>query len=284
MKKLLIFFLLLLNGNLNAENITLDIAQISSFFDSHSNGKVNPVPFNLRQLESFHKQLGVKGKEAKNLTRKYLKFTYPKGSIAIGKINSSSLPMSSKLELIKANGKNLVISFSLTELWSLPQKLLNAIPPHSINASVNRLDAKNIERGLVKFKHNLHYSTFIRMQDSLMKEYLFSSPSEDNLVAEGLDKIKNNFSITFKAQECKKSKCTSKKKQDIYSSFKFEKLYSSIPIQANIIAQCNYENIYRREYTNELSIEIAYDNCSVESINGQKPKAISPLLQRLYDE
>lgn len=122
------------------------------------------------------------------------------------------------------------------------------------------------------------------MQDSSMKEYLFSSPSEDNLVAEGFEKIKNNFTINFEVHKCIHAKCTTIKNQDIYSSFKFNKLYSTLNPKSKVMAKCNYENIYRREYTNELTIEIAYDNCTIETINGNKAKAISPLLQRLYDD
>jgi len=58
MRKVFIFALFLLHCNLNAENITLNIAQITEFFDSHSKGKVNPVPFN--PLEAVSPELKMR--------------------------------------------------------------------------------------------------------------------------------------------------------------------------------------------------------------------------------
>lgn len=269
-----------------AEEIVLDIGRISKFFEQNSDGTVNRVSFSLRQLESFHQQLQYpKGKASKKLTQKYLKYTYPKGSVPIGQIVNSPLPNSAKAEIIKSNGTSLLIGFTLQELWSLPSKLLQLIPERSVQVKTPTLLAKNIENGLQDFKHNLYYSTFIRMDDAQGKEYLFSSPSENNLVAEGLYKIKNGFPIAFVNHQCQKKKCTTERQNEIYSSFEFDRVEASqILPTAKVIATCHYENIYRREYRDHSSIEVAYHQCHLKSINSQQPKAIDPLLKRLYNE
>lgn len=283
--KLIIVFTLVV-GMAYGKEVTLDIGQITSFFDANSKGTVNQVAFSLSQLESFHEQLqNPKGRKAKELTKKYLKYSYPKGSIPITQIAKAKLPNISKAELLKANGESLLIDFSLEELWSLSPTVLNLIPTQSVQVKTATLSAKNIEIGLSKFKHNLYYSTFVRMHDVSGKGYLFSSPSEENLVAEGLDKIKNNFPITFINSQCSQNKCVTTKNANIFSSFKFDRLQiSQILPKAKVLAQCNYENIYRREYHNYSSIEVAYNECILKTINREKPKPISPLLKRLYND
>lgn len=284
MKFIFTYLFTTLFGMLYAEEVNLNIGQITSFFDANSNGTINQVPFSLSQLESFYQQLQQpRGQKAKELAQKYLKHSYPKGSISISQIEQAKLPNIAKAELLKANGESLLINFTLKELWTLSSGLLNLIPSNSIQVKTNRLNAKNIEIGLSKFGHNLHYSTFVRMHDVSGKSYLFSSPSEDNLVAEGLDKIKNSFFITFINNQCSKKECQTRKSANIFSSFKFKTLQSSqISPKAKIVAQCHYENIYRREYSHYLNIQIAYNECKLKTINGRKPKPLSPLLKRLY--
>lgn len=281
--KFLFFILLLLSYATSfAEEIGLDIQQINSFFNNQ--GVADKVPFNLNQLESFYIKLNKpKGDAAIKLTKKYLSLSYPKGYVYIVDVINSKLPSTSKVLILKASKQSLLLSANLDDLWQMPLEYLNSIQLNSIKAEGLNIASNSIQNKVLDHNHNLSYSAYVRMHDSSGEEYLLSTPSEQHAVSEVLSKVGNSFQISFISDQCTEKQCVTKNINGIFSSFKFSAIQlSQLSSGNNVVAECGYENIYRREYQNHSVIEVSYNNCRLVSIDGKAPEKLSPLLKRIY--
>lgn len=266
----------------SAKEIAIDIQKVNSFFEN--NGVVDKTPFNLPQLEEFHAKLAPSNDYySSKITRKYLDLTYPKGHVSIVDVVSAKLPSTSKVLILKASKQSLLLSAKLDDLWEVPLEYLNSIQSNSINIESLNITSTNIQNKVLDYTHNLNYSAYVRIHDSSGEEYLLSSPSEQHAVSEVLRMVGNSFLIRFIGFQCTEKQCVTKNTSGVFSSFKFSAIQpSEILPSDDVITECGYENIYRREYQSHTEIEVVYKNCRLISINGKKPEIVNPLLKRLY--
>ena len=268
---------------LYSERIELNIAQINKFFDKDRDGVVDRVAFDLVKFEGFYQQLGAPQYFDK-ITQKYLSLTYPQGKVKLGDILHSSLPPNSQKLIIQANNKSLILSITFDELWSLDSKALEMVEAKGIRVN-DRVVSQEIEQKAKKYQDNMHYVAYIRINDANDNEYLSSNPSYEHLLSEVLQKIKGSFEVAFRVGSCNKDKCKTTPNGTLYSSFALaQKDIVRIATDDKVVAKCNYDNIYRREYTSHKEIEIAYRGCKLVSINGKEPRKFDRVFERALDE
>lgn len=178
----------------------------------------------------------------------------------------------------------MLLYISLDNLWIIPSHYIKLISQDKISFSKDLIEENKLIQEVKKYKSNLNFGTYIHLSDSNNKKYLFSTPSKSHYTSEVMEKTKHGFlKINFYNYKCNKNICFTKKSDGYFLSFEFPVVQKKfIANSLGITASCQYEGIYRREYTNMMEVQIAFNHCSIFSIRGKESTEIHPTLKKLY--
>lgn len=295
MTKALLSILLVISAGAPGDEVLIPAELIHQLFQTEEpNQSIPKRLFNLSELETLLSDPRFKKPDrARDLTRRYLAITYPAGLTHAADLARSDLDPTILEQLLTAPPGS--VRFAMPRDLEEALDLLGQLPPKSAEALlagksdlvVHQLEKLDIA-SLLKISDERFqkivpfYGSTVPIHDAQRDRYLLSTPAREHCLARLLEGSKaNGVECSATLEVCEDETCRSSRSGNSYASFKFEEQHHWYLRPADgFTATCLYANTFRREYTDRLEIEYAFEGCRLLTVNGEEP-AMDPLLQDL---
>jgi hypothetical protein len=255
-----------------AEQFNLPVSLVKAFFaqqnaDNKSSQASNiKYPFKLTDLSQIIKQLQPSDSASiRQNTQDYLNTTYPAGKISLLSVIQADLPQTVKQLVLGASAHNVVLKASLDELWTISSDDLSFIASKVWLSPGKAIAAKTLLDKIKPHKSNLLWGAYAQMSDVYGQEYRYSVASSKHPVGTILDITRGtSLSILFTSKYCDADKCYTKIRDGHFASFKIP-LHQRTQLNGLVSANCDYEAIYRRDYLKHQEVELAFQDCTINS-------------------
>jgi len=167
---------------------------------------------------------------------------------------TDEMPQKSTVTLSKELTLSTLLTLSKTELEELQTKNIRFVSQQIDIAELLRINQQ-------EFNQNLYYMAHISSQNAKQTRYLLSSShDEKHLLAYYLKNSISSLKCYFEVANCIKHICTTGKQDNSFASFKFNN-FPNFKQGEFVTTDCQYENIYRRDYEDKTEIEIVFTHC-----------------------
>ncbi len=274
-----------------AETIEIPADLVAQLFAQQTpNATIPKRAFNLTELEAVIGRYAPTPKAQEDLTRRYLKLSYPAGTLDLMQLAGSGLPRPAKLAVLRAPESSVRLSCTASVgelLGQVPRDLLLALleSPAAANGVMPRtMDAAELlQITKTRYAKESDYDTHVPIHDTSGESYVVSSPRlRTHLLGALLDKTRNQQrTIALQVAECADAICKSVAVGEGFASFAFiDGGADYLAAGQAATAKCRYDAGYRRVYDNRTEIELAFTGCTLETVAGGAPHR-EPLLDDL---
>lgn len=275
----------------SCEEVQIPADLVQQLFERQTpNQPIQKRPFDLEELQAVVGKYGNPSKVAVDLTHRYLKVSYPKEAIDVLQIVHSDLPEEVKLALVAAPAGSLRISLGANPrawLGSIPQQFLQALfRAPAANMAHDSLQPLEISDLLALNSEHYSRAIFYSAQTPMHVDqgyYLVSYPRrETHLLDAYLEWGRARpRRVIFSSAQCQEERCITPSVGETFASFEFRGSDASYPRAGQRVeATCRYQAAYRRDYETRSEIEFAFEECTLETLDGKAPVR-DPLLEDL---